>query len=199
MKVINSLLIAVLSPILLPELALFYWCKASCKCKEDLNFTLRHRGNPYKKEALRFLYFMVWLPEYRSIFYRRIGVIGKLFNLVLPGQKLLYIRMSSNAMGGGICVNHGHSTELNAKTIGSNCIFFQNVTIGTNGSRIGPTIGNNCFFGAGCVVVGDITIGNNVKVGANAIVTKSIPDNCTVVTTGTTIVKQNGEKVNIKV
>ena len=95
-------------------------------------------------------------------------------------------------------MNHGHSTELNARKIGRNCIFFQNVTIGTNGSNIGPSIGDNCFFGAGCVV-GNITIGNNVKVGANAIVTKSIPDNCTVITTGTTIVKQNGQKVNIKV
>lgn len=95
-------------------------------------------------------------------------------------------------------INHGHSTEINAQKIGNNCIFFQNVTIGTNGSPVGPTIGDNCFFGAGCVVVGEITIGNNVRVGANAIVTKDIPDNCTVVTRGTTIVKQNGLKVNIQ-
>lgn len=192
-----KLLTIALSPLLAPCLLTYYSCKERNKCQEDLSFALNHRGNPFKSEAFRFLYFMVWLPEYRSVFYRRLGILGKLFNFMLPGQKLLYIRM--NASQGGICINHGHSTELNAKKIGKNCIFFQNVTIGTNGSRIGPTIGDNCFFGAGCVVVGDITIGNNVKVGANAIVTKSIPDNCTVVTTGTTIVKLNGEKVNIKV
>ena len=99
--------------------------------------------------------------------------------------------------GRGIVVQHGHSTEINASYIGKNCILFQNVTIGTNGSAIGPKIGNNCFFGAGCTILGNINIGNNVKIGANAIVTKDIPDNCTVVTKGTSIVKMNGKKVNI--
>lgn len=66
--------------------------------------------------------------------------------------------------GGGIVVQHGHSTEINALYIGKNCIFFQNVTIGTNGSAIGPKIGNNCFFGAECTVLGNINIGDNVKI-----------------------------------
>lgn len=98
---------------------------------------------------------------------------------------------------GGICVSHGHSTEINAKRIGRSCHFFQNVTIGTNGSATGPIIGDKCLFGAGCVVLGEIKIGNNVKVGANAIVVKDVPDNCTVVTKGTVIVMKDGEKVNI--
>ena len=44
---------------------------------------------------------------------------------------------------------------------------------------------------------GILILGDNVKIGANAIVTKGIPDNCTVVTKGTSIVKMNGKKVNI--
>ena len=103
----------------------------------------------------------------------------------------------NSTTGGGICINHGHSTEVNAKSIGKNCHVFQNVTIGTNGSATGPIIGNNCFFGAGCVVVGEIHIGNNVKIGANAVVTKNVPDNCTVVCRGMTIVRKDGEKVEI--
>ena len=47
------------------------------------------------------------------------------------------------------------------------------------------------------MVLGDIHIGSNVKVGANAIVVKDVPDNCTVVTKGTVIIKKDGEKVNI--
>ena len=116
-------------------------------------------------------------------------------NIYLPGQKCLYIRTVQ--LGGGICINHGHSTEINAKSIGKNCHIFQNVTIGTNGSNIGPTIGDNCFFGCGCVVVGDIKIGNNVRIGANAVVVKNVPDNCTVVCKGMTIVKKDGERVEI--
>ena len=44
-----------------------------------------------------------------------------------------------------------------------------------------PRIGNNCLLGADCLVIGPITIGDNVSVGAGAIVTKDVPDNCTVI------------------
>ena len=37
------------------------------------------------------------------------------------------------------------------------------------------------MIGAGAKVLGGIEIGNNVKVGANAVVTISVPDDCTVV------------------
>ncbi|MCS3152952.1 serine acetyltransferase [Phocaeicola dorei] len=45
--------------------------------------------------------------------------------------------------------------------------------------------------------MGNIKIGNNVKIGANAIVTQDLPDNCTVVTKGTCIVKLSGKRVHI--
>ena len=56
----------------------------------------------------------------------------------------------------------------------------QFVTIGGNGRGKAPIIGDNCFVGAGAVIIGDIKIGNNVTVGANAVVTKDVPDNATV-------------------
>lgn len=34
---------------------------------------------------------------------------------------------------------------------------------------------------ANSVVIGNISIGDNVSIGAGAVVTKSVPDNCTVV------------------
>lgn len=43
------------------------------------------------------------------------------------------------------------------------------------------SIGDNCFIGAGSIVLPNVTIGNNVIVGAGAVVTKSIPDNVVVV------------------
>lgn len=67
----------------------------------------------------------------------------------------------------------------------------------TTNSPIGPTIGDNVFVGAGAVIMGNIKIGNNVKIGANAIVTQDLPDNCTVVTKGSCIVRLSGEKVRI--
>ena len=191
----NKILTIFALPFLILHLNVRFWGSASQLCERDQEFTRKHRGNPFNNKFLQFAYYICWLPEYRSVFYRRSGIFGRIMNFYLPGQKCLYIRTSQ--IGGGICVNHGHSTEINAKRIGINCHIFQNVTIGTNGNATGPIIGDNCFFGAGCVVLGDIKIGNNVKVGANAIVVKDVPDNCTVVTKGTVIVMKDGEKVNI--
>lgn len=40
----------------------------------------------------------------------------------------------------------------------------------------GPvTIGDNCWFGANCVVTGGVTIGERTVVGANSVVTKDLP------------------------
>ena len=37
------------------------------------------------------------------------------------------------------------------------------------------TIGDNCWFGANCVVTGGVTIGERTVVGANSVVTKDLP------------------------
>lgn len=39
------------------------------------------------------------------------------------------------------------------------------------------SIGDNCFIGAGSIVLPNVTIGNNVIIGAGSVVTHSIPDN----------------------
>lgn len=184
-------------PLLFLHLIVRFFGNSKYLYDKDQNFTLKSRKNLFSNRILQFAYFTLWLPEYRSLFYKRAGLLGHLMSVYLPGQRCLYIRTDRHKIGGGISLNHAHSTEVNAGSIGCNCIIFQNVTIGTKGSIEGPKIGNNVFFGTGCVVLGNITIGNNVKIGANAIVVKDIPDNCTVVSRGTVIVKKDGEKVNI--
>ncbi|WP_136526672.1 DapH/DapD/GlmU-related protein [Geomonas ferrireducens] len=71
-------------------------------------------------------------------------------------------------------------------TIGKSCVIFHHVTIGSNtlkdSKRPGaPTIGNNCYIGAGAKIIGNIKIGDNVRIGANCVVTQDIPSNSTVV------------------
>ena len=51
-------------------------------------------------------------------------------------------------------------------------------------------VGDNCYFGTGCTILGPVKIGNNVIVGAGAVVTKDIPDNCTVAGVLARIVKE---------
>ena len=98
-------------------------------------------------------------------------------------------------MGGGIYVQHGTSTQLDAKRIGKNFWTNQNVTVGWNGPG-NPSIGDNVRIGTGAVVIGPITIGDNVNIGANAIVTKDVPSNTTVVSPQAFICKRDGKKVH---
>ena len=86
----------------------------------------------------------------------------------------------------GIIVSH------NAH-IGKNATIFHQVTIG-EGAGGAPTIGDNCFIGAGAKITGNINIGNNVKIGTNCVVVENIPDNTTVVLSKPRIIiKQNNE------
>ena len=65
-----------------------------------------------------------------------------------------------------------------------------NVVIATGGHPILPElrkkgyqfnapihIGENCWIGAGAIILPGITIGKNVVVGAGSVVTKDLPDN----------------------
>ncbi len=85
--------------------------------------------------------------------------------------------------------------------IGSDAVIFQQVTIGsvrTRGSKKmgGPTIGNNCYIGAGAKIIGNIKIGNNCRIGANAVVYEDMPDNSVAVSSPTRIIKNDHELDN---
>lgn len=64
--------------------------------------------------------------------------------------------------------------------IGENCCIYQNVTVGEVDEKA-PVIGDNCLIGAGAVIIGNIKIGHDVKIGAGAVVSRDVPDYCTVV------------------
>ena len=59
--------------------------------------------------------------------------------------------------------------------IGPNCMFFQQVTVGTLKSGEAPVIGGHVDIGAGAKILGGIVIGNHAKIGANAVVLADIP------------------------
>ena len=73
----------------------------------------------------------------------------------------------------GIVISHN-------AIIGENVTIFHQVTIG-EGNGGAPTIGDNCYIGAGAKIIGGIKIGNNVRIGAGCVVFRDIPDNATVV------------------
>lgn len=63
---------------------------------------------------------------------------------------------------------------------GAHCRIRNGVVVGLKNPHkpCAPRMGDHVDIGAGAKVLGDITIGNNVSIGANAVVTRSVPDNC---------------------
>lgn len=74
----------------------------------------------------------------------------------------------------------------NGARIGKSPVIFQQVTIGSNtladSKRRGyPTIGDNCYIGAGAKIIGNVKIGHNVRIGANCVVVDDVESDTVVV------------------
>lgn len=78
-------------------------------------------------------------------------------------------------IGDGCIINHNAVVDHDC-IIGNFCHIAPAATLGGNIS-----IGEQCLIGAGATILPFLTIGRNVTVGAGAVVTRSLPDNCTVV------------------
>jgi len=151
-------------------------------------YSLKYR----KSSAL--LYLLSFYPEFRNLFYSRVGSWKYFLNIICPKLSSLYIH--TEIIGSGFFIQHGFSTIIVAKSIGENCWINQQVTIGYSNANEPPTIGNNVSISAGAKVVGNITIGDNVKIGANAVVMKNVPPNCTVVGIPARIVRLDGIRID---
>lgn len=90
--------------------------------------------------------------------------------------------------------------------IGDYTMFGPNVTIATAGHPILPElrrkglqynmevhIGQNCWIGAGAIIMPGVTIGDNVVIGAGSVVTKDIPSNVVAVGNPCKVMREVGE------
>jgi len=140
-----------------------------------------------------FAHLMTFYPEFRNLFYYRIGSFKYLINFLCPKMNTLFINTVN--IKPGLFIQHGFATIIAAKSVGRDCWVNQQVTIGFSNETDAPDIGNNVSIKAGAKVIGGITIGNNSTVGANAVVSKNVPDNCIVVGVPAYIIKRDGIKV----
>ncbi len=101
-------------------------------------------------------------------------------------------------IGPGLVVHNFCGILVLAKKIGHSCTLNQGVSI-MNVRGVGrATIGNNCYFGAGCKVVGAVTIGDNVVVSPNSVVFTDVPSGATVLGVPARVISQEGTSPYLK-
>ena len=84
----------------------------------------------------------------------------------------------STKIGRGVRFPHAFPVVIHSDAvIGSNCIIHPNVQIGTSRTKPGaPVIGDNCFLGNGCHIIGNCKIGDWCFISPGAFVCKDIPE-----------------------
>lgn len=89
------------------------------------------------------------------------------------------------SIGRRFFIDHGMGVVIGETAeIGDDCTLYHGVTLGgtswSKGKRH-PTLRNNVVVGAGAKVLGPIVVGEGARIGSNAVVTKEVPANATVV------------------
>ena len=100
-------------------------------------------------------------------------------------QFKLHFAIYPNTIGPGFRIFHvGNYTHVGPNVkIGKNCTMVSGVVFGNKTEQEDNrpvVVGDNCYFGLDCKILGPVRIGNNVTIGAGAVVTKDIPDNAVV-------------------
>ena len=158
---------------------------------------------PYKKVSfMSFYYTLIVLKQFRSVFYMRaskdviLSALSKVFIKPLDSIEII-----SKKIGPGLLIFHKFGSVIFPCSAGENLTIAQGVTIGSGhkdaGGNRNPIIGNNVWIAANAVVFGPITIGNDVTIGAGCVLSKSVPDNCTVAGNPARIIKKDGIKCDI--
>lgn len=150
-----------------------YFCDNKEFLKEKLLNSNKYRIWQFQK-ALRM----------EEFFKNKNGIINKLFLVYWRRRKnrlgrLLGFDIPGGVFAPGLRIWHPSPIVVNPfAKVGENAVIVGNLCIGNNdGKKAAAKIGDNCTFGWGCAVVGEITINNNCKIGAGAIVVKDVTDN----------------------
>lgn len=143
-------------------------------------------------------YLMIFVEEYRNLFYLRTGKWSAPFRY-LKKAPTLFISTPSKNFGEGTFIQHGFATVIAANKIGKYCWINQQVTIGYNDSKKygfgNPTLGDHVRVSCGAKVLGNITIGDGSTIGVNAVVVKNVPPDSTVIPSPTMMIVEEGNKV----
>lgn len=97
-------------------------------------------------------------------------------------------------------IDHGDGVVIGETAIvGDDVLMYHQVTLGGTSlekTKRHPTIGNNVLLGMGAKVLGNITVGDGARIGANAVVTRDVPPNSSVVGVPGRILIQDGTHIS---
>ena len=157
-----------------PHLILFYFHRRKDIIHSDVRRWMDIMRN-YKKgppnialklPSFGFLYLLSYCPEYRNLFYARLGNIKHFLNLICP--KVSTLRIDTEDIGEGLFIQHGFATAIGARSIGRNCFINQQVTI--TGHVI---VMDNVRIHSGAIIIGRIRIG--IGIARNAVIQMASP------------------------
>lgn len=117
------------------------------------------------------------------------GLLSSLYHTLMCCYRYFFLRRISyktgiqippNTFGKGLQIWHYGSIVINPSAkVGDYATIYPGVVIGAKENGV-PNIGDHCFIGAGCKILGGVRVGNNVTIAPNAVVVKDVPDNCVV-------------------
>jgi serine O-acetyltransferase len=97
-------------------------------------------------------------------------------------------------------IDHGAGVVIGETAIvGDDVLMYHQVTLGGTSlekTKRHPTVGSNVLLGMGAKVLGNITVGDGARIGANAVVTRDIPPNTSVVGVPGRILVQDGTHIS---
>ncbi len=97
-------------------------------------------------------------------------------------------------------IDHGAGVVIGETAIiGDDVLMYHQVTLGGTSLepvKRHPTVGNNVLLGMGAKVLGNITVGDGARIGANAVVTRDVPPNTSVVGVPGRILVQDGQHIS---
>lgn len=175
-----------------PHLLLFYFHKNKSLIQADVKNSLAIMNKQFQ-EPFGLIYLLAFCKHFRNLFYYRTRPYSHILNIFCPQLQTLMIQTKN--IGGGLSIVNGFATAIGAKSIGKNCIIYQQVTLG--GNKYGsPVIMDNVTIYSGAIIIGKVTIGKNVVIGANSTVFHSIPDNCSVLPAASMVMKWKNHKAD---
>ena len=97
-------------------------------------------------------------------------------------------------------IDHGAGVVIGETAIvGDDVLMYHQVTLGgtsLEAVKRHPTIGNGVLLGMGAKVLGNITVGDGARIGANAVVTRDVPPDTSVIGVPGRILVQDGQHIS---